>query len=62
MTRYTLVPGACHGGWWYQPVVDALRAAGHEADPITLSGLEPDGPSTAVPGPIRSAPSCSGRS
>jgi pimeloyl-ACP methyl ester carboxylesterase len=44
MTRYILVPGACHGGWWYQPVVDALRAAGHEADAITLSGLDPDGP------------------
>jgi hypothetical protein len=38
MARYILVPGACHGGWWYQPVVDALREAGHEADAITLSG------------------------
>jgi pimeloyl-ACP methyl ester carboxylesterase len=44
MTRYILVPGACHGGWWYEPVVEALRAAGHEADAITLSGLDPDGP------------------
>jgi hypothetical protein len=44
MARYILVPGACHGGWWYQPVVDALRAAGHGADAITLSGLDPDGP------------------
>jgi hypothetical protein len=35
MTRYVLVPGACHGGWWYQPLVDALRAAGHEADAVT---------------------------
>jgi pimeloyl-ACP methyl ester carboxylesterase len=44
MARYILVPGACHGGWWYRPVVDALREAGHEADAITLSGLDPDGP------------------
>jgi hypothetical protein len=49
MTRYILVPGACHGGWWYQPVVDALREAGHEADAITLSGLDPDGPPAAAP-------------
>jgi pimeloyl-ACP methyl ester carboxylesterase len=44
MARYLLVPGAYHGGWWYQPVVDALREAGHEADAVTLSGLDPDGP------------------
>ena len=25
MTRFMLVPGACHGGWWYEPVVKALR-------------------------------------
>jgi len=42
--RYVLVPGACHGGWWYDPVVDRLRAAGHIADAVTLAGLDPDGP------------------
>ena len=25
MTTFLLVPGACHGGWWYGPLVDALR-------------------------------------
>lgn len=44
MARYMLIPGACHGGWWFEPVADALRAAGHETDAVTLSGLDPDGP------------------
>lgn len=44
MTSYVLVPGACHGGWWFEPVAAALRAAGHEAAAVTLSGLDPDGP------------------
>ena len=44
MTWFVLVPGACHGGWWFEPVADELRAAGHSADAITLAGLDPDGP------------------
>jgi thioesterase domain-containing protein len=44
MAWFVLVPGACHGGWWYEPVVIALRSEGHRADAVTLSGLDPDGP------------------
>lgn len=44
MTRFILVAGANHGGWWYDPVVEALRQAGHTADAVTLSGLNPQGP------------------
>jgi len=48
MTWFVLIPGANHGGWWFEPVVDGLTRAGHSADAITLSGLDPDGP--AAPG------------
>ncbi|MCD2194493.1 alpha/beta hydrolase [Actinomycetospora endophytica] len=34
-----LVPGACHGAWWYASAVDALTAAGHRALAVTLPGL-----------------------
>lgn len=34
-----LVPGACHGAWWYAPVVVELEAAGHAALAVTLPGL-----------------------
>ena len=34
-----LVPGACHGAWWYAPAVDALTARGHRACAVTLPGL-----------------------
>lgn len=44
MAWYVLVPGACHGGWWFEPVAEALRRAGHTADAVTLSGLDPAGP------------------
>jgi len=42
VTTYVLVPGACHGGWWYQPLVDRLAAAGHAAVAVTPVGLDPD--------------------
>jgi pimeloyl-ACP methyl ester carboxylesterase len=38
-TRFVLVPGACHGGWWYDPLVTALGEHGHDASAMTLSGL-----------------------
>jgi pimeloyl-ACP methyl ester carboxylesterase len=43
VTHFFLVPGANHGGWWYSAVVDSLKAAGHRATAVTLSGLDPDG-------------------
>lgn len=40
MTGFVLVPGACHGGWWYEPLASALERNGHRALPLTLSGLD----------------------
>lgn len=37
---FLLVPGACHGGWWYEPLARRLEKDGHVAIPITLTGLE----------------------
>lgn len=37
---YVLVPGACHGGWWYDPLVAAIERDGHRARAVTLAGLE----------------------
>lgn len=37
--RYVLIPGGWHGGWVWQQVVTGLRAAGHEASALTLTGL-----------------------
>ena len=45
MANFVLVPGACHGGWWFEPVVDMLAAAGENATALTLAGLEPGQPS-----------------
>ncbi|MEV0089714.1 alpha/beta hydrolase [Saccharopolyspora sp. NPDC050642] len=41
MAIYVLVPGACHGGWWYEPLAAELRDEGHRAYPVTLTGLGP---------------------
>jgi pimeloyl-ACP methyl ester carboxylesterase len=41
MVHHVLVPGACHGGWWYDPLVERLRAAGSAATAVTLAGLAP---------------------
>ncbi len=40
MITFVLVPGACHGGWWYEPLARQLEHDGHAALPITLAGLE----------------------
>lgn len=37
-----LVPGACRGGWWYEPLVTALAERGFAPLSITLAGLDPD--------------------
>lgn len=39
MTTFVLVPGACHGGWWFEPFARQLRRHGHEAYPLTLTGV-----------------------
>ncbi|MFI5613463.1 alpha/beta fold hydrolase [Amycolatopsis sp. NPDC051903] len=39
MTAFVLLHGAWHGGWAWQRVVPALRAAGHEVFAPTLTGL-----------------------
>ncbi|MGS2586233.1 alpha/beta fold hydrolase [Streptomyces hebeiensis] len=39
MTSFVLVAGAWLGAWAWDDVVDELRAAGHDAHPLTLSGL-----------------------
>jgi pimeloyl-ACP methyl ester carboxylesterase len=46
MTWFVLVPGACHGGWWFEPVAEELHRGGHRADTVTLAGLDPDEPPT----------------
>ncbi len=40
MAQILLVPGAYHGGWYYTPLVPALRDAGHDVFTISLSGLD----------------------
>jgi pimeloyl-ACP methyl ester carboxylesterase len=39
MTQFVLVPGAWIGGWAWRTVATRLRDAGHEAFPVTLTGL-----------------------
>ena len=39
MATFVLIPGGWQGGWIYQEVADSLIAHGHNAVPVTLSGL-----------------------
>ena len=39
MTQFVLIPGAWLGGWAWDGVASRLRAAGHEAHPVTLTGM-----------------------
>jgi hypothetical protein len=39
MAEFVLLPGAWLGSWAWDEVVPALRATGHGAHPMTLSGL-----------------------
>jgi len=53
MAEFVLVAGAWLGAWAWDEVVPELRAAGHGAHPLTLSGVaerrsEPVGPQTHV--------------
>ncbi|MEU1419399.1 alpha/beta hydrolase [Kitasatospora sp. NPDC005751] len=43
MATYVLVPGMLHGAWWYRPLTEGLRAAGHEVYPVTLTGVSERG-------------------
>ncbi|MGH8867249.1 MAG: alpha/beta fold hydrolase [Actinomycetes bacterium] len=40
MSPFVLVPGWWLGGWAWQQVAAGLRAAGHDAYPVTLTGLD----------------------
>jgi pimeloyl-ACP methyl ester carboxylesterase len=42
VASFVLVPGACHGGWWFDPVMKPLRDAGHVPTAVTLAGLDPE--------------------
>lgn len=42
--RFVLVPGGWQGGWVFDAVVAELRRLGHQAEAVTLRGLEADGP------------------
>ena len=39
MTTFVLVPGAWIGGWAWRDTARSLRDAGHDAYPVTLTGL-----------------------
>jgi pimeloyl-ACP methyl ester carboxylesterase len=39
MAKYVLVGGAWLGGWCWQPIARWLREEGHDAYPVTLTGL-----------------------
>ena len=39
MTTYVLIPGACHGAWCFDDLVDALRSHGHRVLALTLTGI-----------------------
>jgi pimeloyl-ACP methyl ester carboxylesterase len=39
MATYVLVPGGWHGGWYFESFAEALRARGHRAYAVTLTGL-----------------------
>ncbi|WP_211768132.1 alpha/beta fold hydrolase [Kutzneria sp. CA-103260] len=39
MATYVLVPGGWHGGWYFEPLARRLREHGHQAFPVTLTGV-----------------------
>lgn len=39
MTTFVLIPGAWHGAWTFEPLARRLRAHGHHAFPLTLTGV-----------------------
>ncbi len=49
MRTVLLVPGACHGGWWFETVTAELSRRGQHGAALTLAGLGPDGLDGAGP-------------
>jgi pimeloyl-ACP methyl ester carboxylesterase len=49
MSTFLLVPGAWHGGWWYEPLAAELDKLGHRSHCVTLAGLGPDDDLTRTP-------------
>ena len=43
-----LIPGAWMGGWIWDPTIERLRRTGVIAHTLTLTGLDPDVPATAL--------------
>ncbi|WFB10649.1 alpha/beta hydrolase [Streptomyces sp. LX-29] len=39
MSTFVLIPGAWHGAWTFEPLARRLRREGHEAYPLTLTGV-----------------------
>ncbi|MGV0838271.1 alpha/beta fold hydrolase [Mycolicibacterium thermoresistibile] len=39
MTTFVLVPGACHGAWWYDDLAERLRRHGHRVLAICPTGV-----------------------
>jgi pimeloyl-ACP methyl ester carboxylesterase len=39
MSTFILIPGGWHGGWYFQSFAEGLRARGHRAYAVTLTGL-----------------------
>jgi len=40
MATFVLIPGGWRGDWWYGPLAERLKQAGHAAYALSLSGLE----------------------
>ncbi|MFI6734146.1 alpha/beta fold hydrolase [Nonomuraea sp. NPDC050451] len=39
MATFVLIPGMCHGGWYFDELAEQLRSRGHRAYPLTLTGV-----------------------
>ncbi|WP_181442109.1 hypothetical protein [Streptomyces tateyamensis] len=40
MTTSVLVPGSCHGAWWFEPLARRLRERDRYASPNALAGAK----------------------
>ena len=47
MANIILIAGTYHGGWYWDPIIPALTAAGHKVFAPTLSGLDAGIPTSA---------------